>query len=145
MSKNENLENVYFFLLERTIRRFRKFSQREMSKRGFDISGEQWIILKRAHEEPGISQKEIAKSTYKDPASVTRMLDLLEKRGLLERQDHGNDRRSYSIYLTNDGLAFVKNILPLAEEMRDFGLRDVSESEKQTFIKVLNKIYNNLE
>ena len=145
MGENEKLENVYFFLLERTIRRFRKFSQREMSKRGFDISGEQWIILKRTHEEPGISQKEIARSTYKDPASITRMIDLLEKRGLLERQDHGNDRRSYSIFLTKDGLTFVKNILPLAEEMRDFGLRDVSESEKQTFIKVMNKIYNNLE
>jgi len=145
MSKNEQLDNVYFFLLERTVRRFRKFSQRELSKRGFDISGEQWVVLKKAHEEPGISQRDIAKSTFKDPASVTRMIDLLEHRGLVKREDHGEDRRSYSIHLTKEGLKFVEEMLPLAEEMRKFGLRDVTEFEKQTFIKVLNKIYENLE
>jgi len=145
MNDNKKIDSIYFFLLERAVRRFKKFSHREMSKRGFDISGDQWIILRRAYEQPGISQKEIANSTYKDPASVTRMIDLLEKRGLLERQDHGNDRRSHCIFLTTNGLEFVKNILPMASEMQEFGLRNVSENDKQTFVKVLNEIYNNLE
>jgi len=145
MKTEGKLEDVYFFLLERTVRRFRKFGQREFSKRGIDLSSEQWVVMKRVHETPGITQKEIAESTYKDPASVTRMIDLLEKKGLLVRGVEKGDRRAFSISLTKDGMKYVEEILPLAEEMRRFGLKSVSNSDKAVFIKVLNKIYENLE
>jgi len=143
--KEKKLEEVYFFLLERTVRQFRKFSQRELSKRGFDISGEQWVVLKRIHEEAGITQKEIAESTYKDPASVTRMIDLMENRGFVNRKMAADDRRSFSIYLTEKGISFVDEVLPIAGEMRKYGLKDVSPGEKKVFLHVLNKIYENLE
>ncbi|MEQ8325014.1 MAG: MarR family transcriptional regulator [Vicingaceae bacterium] len=139
------LDEVYFFLLERTVRQLRRFNQRELSNKGIDISGEQWVILKRAHESPGLSQKEIAESTYKDPASVTRMLDLLEKRGLLKRMADEGDRRSSSIYTTEEGNNFVESVLPLAAEMRAFGLRSISKEDQKIFMEVLNKIYFNLE
>ncbi len=143
--KEDQLDDIYFFLLERTVRRFRKFSQRELSKRGFDISGEQWVVLKRTYEVQGINQNEIAKSTYKDPASVTRMIDLLEKRGFLKRKNTDGDRRSYEICLTENGRSYVEEVLPLAEEMRKYGLNGVSEKDKEVFVNVLNKIYENLE
>jgi len=142
---DKKLEEVYFFLLERTVRQFRKFSQRELSKREIDISGEQWVVLKRANEHPGVTQKEIAESTYKDPASVTRMIDLLEKRNFVVRKSSDGDRRSYGIHLTKEGKEFVQRVLPLAEEMRSFGLKNVSENDKKVFLEVLNKIYENLE
>lgn len=145
MDKNEKLENIYFFQLERTVRQFRKFSQREMQKRGLDISGEQWVVLKRALEEPGLSQKQIADSTYKDPASITRMIDLLVNRGFLERKANEDDRRSFGIFLTEKGSEFVQKVLPIAVEMRKYGLRGVSNQDKATFVKVLNRIHDNLE
>ena len=145
MKTEEKLEDVYFFLLERTVRRFRKFSQREFSKRSIDLSSEQWVVIKRVYESPGITQKEIAESTYKDPASVTRMIDLLEKKDMLVRGIEKEDRRAFSISLTNDGNKCVEDILPLAAEMRKFGFKSVSNSDKAVFIKVLNKIYENLE
>ena len=143
--KETKLEEVYFFLLERTVRQFRKFSHREFSKRGIDISGEQWVILKRTHENPGLNQKELAEATYKDPASVTRMIDLLDKRSFVERKATPEDRRSYGIYLTKEGRDFVNNVLPLAKDMREYGLKGVSDNDRKVFVDVLNKIHENME
>lgn len=143
--KEKKLEEIYFFLLESTVRQFRKFSQREFAKREIDISGEQWVILKRTRENPGLTQKELAETTYKDPASVTRMIDLLEKRNFVERKSSLEDRRSYGIYLTDEGQDFVDGVLPLAKEMREYGLKGVSEKDRIIFVDVLKKIYTNLE
>lgn len=145
MENIKKLDDIYFFLLERTVRRFRKFSQREFTKREIDLSGEQWVVVKRVHESPGITQTEIANSTYKDPASVTRMIDILEKKEFVVRTAEEGDRRACSINLTVKGQKYVDEVLPLAAEMRKFGMRNVSNQDKETFIKVLNKIYENLE
>jgi DNA-binding MarR family transcriptional regulator len=145
MTKDQQLDTIYFFLLERTVRRIRKFVQREFAKRGHDISGEQWVVLKRLYEMPGISQTDIADSTFKDPASVTRMLDLLELRGFIERRAVQGDRRSTAVHLTEKGGNFVNEVIPLAVEMRKFGMRGVSDEDKEVFLKVLDQVYENLE
>jgi len=145
MKTEDHLEDVYFLLLERTVRRCRKFSQREFLKRGIDLSTEQWTVIQCVYETPGISQSEIAESTYKDPASVTRMIDLLEKKKLLTRGTEKGDRRAFSISLTDEGSKYAEEIFPLTAEMRKFGLRSVSNDDMRVFHKVLNKIYENLD
>ena len=108
-----------------------------------DLTSDQWVVLKRCHEVQGITQKELAESTYKDPASITRILDLLTKKTLIERRQ-GQDRRNFEIWLTPDGEALIKKVLPMAAKTRLEGLAGISESENKAFIKTLEKIWNNL-
>ena len=138
------LEEVYFFLLERTVRQFRKFSKEKMSAEGFNISGEQWVVLKRVSEQEGINQKEIANLTYKDPASVTRILDILQKKGWVIRQPIEGDRRAYGLHLTADGSKLVAKITPVAQRLRAAGLEGVSKKELENLKKTLNKIHKNM-
>ena len=81
--KDKKLEEVVYFLAERMMRRAREYSKAQFKKEKVDLTIDQWVILKRVSEEIGISQVEIASSTYKDPAAVTRILDILVRKGVL--------------------------------------------------------------
>ena len=142
--KDLNLEEVYFYLLERAVRQFRKYSQQLLDEQGITLSGEQWVVLKRISENEGINQREIAELTYKDPASVTRMLDLLEKQDLVSRQPVENNRRTYALFLTIEGKKLVKKITPIAVAARKKGLENIREKDVEKLKQVLNQIYDNL-
>lgn len=138
------LEDVYFFLLERTIRQFRRYSQQAFEAHDIPLTGDQWVVLKRVSEQEGINQREIADLTYKDPASVTRILDLLEKQGLVSRKPVENDRRTYALFLTKTGKKLVEKVTPIAIEVRRKGLEGLTPKEAKQLQAILNKIYENL-
>lgn len=140
---NKQLDEIYFYWLERTTRKFRQFSQKSLQEHGYNITGDQWVILKRLHESPGSLQKDLASATYKDPASVTRTLDLLEKKGLVMRKADPEDRRGFEVYLTKEGENTVQGILPIAVQMRKKGKKGISKQEMKTFKKVMDQLYKN--
>ena len=70
------------------------------------ITVEQWVILKIVHESEALTQKELANKSFRDPASITRTMDLLEKKGLLQRDALPNNRRAYTIALNDQRGAF---------------------------------------
>jgi DNA-binding MarR family transcriptional regulator len=141
----DSLDEVIYFLSERMMRRARDYSKLVFAEQGFDISIDQWVILKRISEEEGISQVDLANATYKDPASVTRILDILEKKGWAERQADENSRRAYKIFLTIEGRNLVEKMLPIVQSIREKGLENLTAKEIETTKKVLKKMYSNLD
>ena len=141
--KDIKLEEVYFFLLERTVRQFRKYAQTLFAEQDITLSGDQWVVLKRISESEGTNQRELAELTYKDPASVTRILDLLEKQSLVRREPVPNDRRTYAVHLTNVGKAMVEKVTPLAIATRRKGLEGLSPEDHAHLKRILQKIYEN--
>ena len=137
------LDDIYIFWLERVTKAFKKNKIQFFKDAGEDLTSDQWVLLKRCHEKPGNTQKDLAESTFKDPASVTRTLDILVKKNLLERKQ-GQDRRNFEIWLTKNGTALVERMLPLAVEKRKEGLAGIPEAEAQQFVKTLEKIWHNL-
>ena len=135
------IEEVYFFWLDKTMKAWKKASNQLFKDLGLKITSDQWIILKRLSERPGLTQRELAHSISKDPASVTRILDLLEKEQLVARAVA--DRRSFTIHLTSSGELLVKKILPEAVRYRKKGIEGVTEEEMKVFRKVLDKIREN--
>lgn len=142
---NKSLDEVYIYLLQRTTRQFKKYSQAVLKGNDIDVTGDQWVIIKRISEQEGISQREVANLTYKDPASVTRILDLLEKKELVVRQAILSNRRTYALFLTKKGKELVEKVLPLAVDMRSKGLKGIKADDIAVFHKVLNLIYKNFE
>lgn len=138
------LEEVYIYLMERAVRQMKRYSHQVLTEHGVHISSEQWVVLKRISDDEGINQREVADLTFKDPASVTRILDLLEKSSLVERKPDEHDRRTYNLFLTDQGRALVAKVTPLAREIRATGLEGISEKEQDVFKRVLRKIYENV-
>jgi DNA-binding MarR family transcriptional regulator len=143
--QNDSLDEVIYFLSERMMRRARDYSKLVFTENGFDISIDQWVILKRISEEEGISQVDLANATYKDPASVTRILDILEKKGWAERQADENSRRAYRIVLTSEGGKLVEKMLPVVLSIRAKGVETLSTEDIETTKNVLRKMYGNLD
>jgi DNA-binding MarR family transcriptional regulator len=143
--KDIDLEQVFIYLVERTERQIKRYANAALKEVGVEITPEQWAILKRIDERAVINQREIAELTFKDPASVTRALDVLEGKNLVRRKSVENDRRAYNLELTEEGLALVAHITPVAQAIRAKGLEGVSAEELQQFKAVLNKIYKNYE
>jgi MarR family transcriptional regulator, organic hydroperoxide resistance regulator len=141
----DSLDEVIYFLSERMMRRAREYSKLVFAEQGFDISIDQWVILKRISEEEGISQVDLANATYKDPASVTRILDILGNKGWAERQADENSRRAYKIFLTTDGRNLVEKMLPIVQSIREKGIENLTAKEIETTKKVLRKMYSNLD
>lgn len=143
MSNDLSLEEVYVFHLEKAYKQFKKYKNDQFQKAGIDLTSDQWILIKRISEMEGISQKDLALSIYKEPASVTRILDILQKRGWIERRNIENDRRVYGLYLTQEGKLLVEKILPLARQIRAKGIEGISEEDSKKLILMLHKIFEN--
>jgi DNA-binding MarR family transcriptional regulator len=139
--KDTPLEDVFIYLIERTERQIKRFANVALKAEGIEISPEQWTLLKRIDEREVINQRELAELTFKDPASVTRTLDFLEKSGLVRREDMAGDRRAYNLVLTGAGVDLVNRITPIAQSVRAQGLKNISPDELEQFKKTLHKIY----
>jgi DNA-binding MarR family transcriptional regulator len=112
--------------------------------KSFEITTEQWMILNRLFEEPGINQKELSERTLKDQGSLTRTLDRMENKGLVKRQINPTDRRSFLIYLTNEGYALRNRIVPIAVECIEDAVKGFTEEEVDTLVALLKKLILNL-
>jgi DNA-binding MarR family transcriptional regulator len=141
--KDIHLDDVFIYLIERTERQIKRFANAALKEKDIEISPEQWTLLKRIGEREIINQRELGELSFKDPASVTRTLDLLEKNGLVRREDMEGDRRAYNLCLTETGVALVERITPIAQMVRAHGLQNISAAELEQFKKTLNKIYEN--
>ncbi|MCG2968914.1 MarR family transcriptional regulator, partial [Escherichia coli] len=78
--------------------------------RPYEITPEQWTVLKKVSESDRITQKQLAIKADKDQATLTKILDLLEKSGHLQRIRNPEDRRSYYIQQTEKGMALQEEI-----------------------------------
>ncbi len=137
------LENVLFYVLERTIKSYRQFAQRNLKKVNEDITIDQWLILKTISDNPNVTQREIAEKVFKDDASITRMIDLLVKKGFLERSPYPEDRRRFGLALTTIGKMAEEEVIPVVLQNRNIALEGLSSEEINTLRNLLLKITDN--
>lgn len=140
-----NIENVILFQIDKTSKISKLYSQREFDRLGMGITVEQWILLKIVEENNGLTQKELADKSLRDPASITRTLDLLTKKGFIERKPVEDNRRQYSICLTKKGESFIDNYLPIIKSHRAKSIDGISKDELTTLNHLLGKIQQNMK
>lgn len=139
----DNLNKVLLFQIDQTSRAAKQYSQREMDEKGMDVTVDQWVLLKIVEEMEQASQKEIADRALRDPASITRTLDLLEKKELLIREAVPGNRRSYSVKLTQKGRKFIKKYMPMVEAHRSNSTKGLSAKEIKLMIELLQRMRSN--
>lgn len=121
----------------------REFSS-AIKNENIDVTPEQWAILNRLNEKSGLTQKEVAKLTFKDNANITRMVDKLEKKGLVIRLPDSNDRRSWNLSITKKGIEIRDLVEPLAANILNKIAKGITKKEMDTYNTLSRKIINNL-
>lgn len=120
-------------------RLFRDFRAAELN-----LTPEQFTILLSLFYKDGITQQELANSTFKDKTGITRLLDNLQKQSLIERKVDEVDRRINQIYLTQVGREFLLKAREIALLTMQDALEGLSEDEIRAGEAVLKKIFKNL-
>ncbi|MFB0844476.1 MarR family winged helix-turn-helix transcriptional regulator [Paenibacillus oleatilyticus] len=98
-----------------------------------DMTPEQFSVLCRLHESDGISQKEIADRTVKDQPTTARILDCLIRKELVRKQTSETDRRSFLVYLTEQGRHKLQLLMPIERQTIEDIFSWMSESEIEAF------------
>ncbi|MBP1153321.1 MULTISPECIES: MarR family transcriptional regulator [unclassified Paenibacillus] len=109
----------------------------------YAITTEQWTVLNRLAEQDGISQKDLAQRAEKDQTNITRILDQLERKGLVERRPNAVDRRSFLTFITDKGKSVNEVLLPVEKEVINSALQGLSKEEIDLLRVMLNRITRN--
>ena len=97
-------------------------------------------ILRLVRIMAGLSQQELAVKLQIHPSRMVAIVDNLEKRGLVERRPNPDDRRLYSLYLTQAGGESLERIGRVAREHQDALLSPLSKEERDTLATLLLRI-----
>ena len=108
-----------------------------------NISPEQFAVLVCLHSGDGLSQNVIAEYVLKDDATITRILDSLEKKKLAVRKKAEHDRRSNLAYLTPKGKGLVEKVFPKVKELNERLLEGVGSDQIGVAFEVLEKLREN--
>ena len=104
----------------------------------------QWIALYYLGKKEFINQKELAVLMQVKESTVARLVDRMEREGLVLRQRKEEDKRAFKLILTDKGLTYRKELLPEGELFNDIISKGISEEEMQSFMMVLKKMRENV-
>ncbi|HZW49698.1 MAG TPA: MarR family transcriptional regulator [Bacillota bacterium] len=97
------------------------------------------------YEKPGITQVEAAAIKRIDKATMGQMIDTLEKKKMVMREKLPNDRRAYSLFLTEQGRALVETKWPDKVKAEEEATQSLSEEERAIFLRLLDKTNEKME
>src|SRR4051812_35573587 len=106
-----------------------------------EAAGMSWtrvLVLRRLAEQT-LTLRGLAARIAADPPYVTLMVDDLEKRGLVERKPHPEDRRAKIVELTAAGRAAVTRAEAILDEPPP-GMRDAPAEDIEAMLRVLERV-----
>ena len=105
----------------------------------------QYVILSWLRDGIAVNPKDICSQFRHDSGALTRVIDQLAERGLLERIRRGRDRRKVELQLTPAGLATIEDLIPFIVEKLNLALADFSATEFEEFLRLLGKLNTTLQ
>lgn len=137
----DRLRNFGFLLKEVSRRYVNRF---EVRAREISLNLAQAKALVRLEKNEGVSQARLAELAEVDPMTMVRILDRMEAEELLERRPDPADRRARCLYLTPKARPILSEIWRLSEEIRAELFAGLSKSEREQFMDVLERLYDNI-
>lgn len=137
-------EQSLFFLIRRTSKAFREKVNQNFAKAGYDVTGEQWRIIRCLWHNDGQRQQDLADIFHKDKTAITRIVDSMEKRDLVVRIPDKIDRRQNLIYLTNKGKRLQEELMKIFMETSLEAQKGIETEQLDIVENVLKKINDNL-
>ena len=117
----------------------------EISQGRFGVLMALWGKCQRAEHGDGDASNCLTPAELADRSAVTRatmtgLIDTLVRDGLVTREPHPEDRRMMSVQLTERGIQLIRGILPNHFREMAWLLQPLTESERQTLVRLLSKI-----
>lgn len=139
----QKLDSVIFYSIEKAIKSYRQFAQKELKQAGLDITVDQWLVLNCISNDPAISQKELSVIVFKDAASITRIIEILVNTGYLSRTSHHSDGRRATLIITTKGKHILAKAAKVVDAYRAKARAGIKKQDLETARQVLLQIIKN--
>lgn len=110
-----------------------------------ELSFAQWVILMALRDKRAETCADIARHMNYDTGAITRLVDQLEKRGLVARARSTTDRRIVHLKLLPKGKAMAKALTPLIVDFWNRILAVVSHADAEKLVGLLTGLNARLE
>lgn len=137
------IEQVILSHIERTNKVVKQQSQAYLDQLGVALTIDQWMLLNLLDEHENISQKELAKLSQRDTASINRSIKILVNQGFVNKETLRNDLRKQQISLSNVGKYYLHNHSKMIEKTRKKFLEGFFPQEMELLRSFLERIQKN--
>jgi len=141
--QEESLDRNFGLILHDVARLLRANFDRRVRDMGLTRS--QWWVLTHLYREDGLSQTELAELMEIEKPSLGRLLDRLEAKNWIKRDNDPKDRRVNRVYLTIDVKPMVREMRQHASDVRQQALAGLSDNQRELFVDTLLKLKENLQ
>lgn len=138
------VSNPSFFKLDATLKKLRNYWQKMFDAQQKDITVDQWLLIENLYKHKKTTHNELARNTSKDITTISRIIELLVKKGLVKRETDAQDRRKVYLQLTPEGVDKYKDVKSLVYDMRKIGWKTLSEADYSELTRILDTIYANI-
>ena len=130
-------------IINRTSRTWRTKLDERLSHLG--LTQARWLVLMHLSRMGGEApQKELAASVGVEGPTLVRVLDGLERLGLVQRLGVAGDRRARRVCLTGRADGVISDIMRIGANLRAEALLGITDTEIEGFYRVLETIMANL-
>lgn len=122
----------------------RIYSRQCFREKNFDITPEQFVVIEVLMHRDGLYQRQLSEITLKDRPNITRIINILEKNGYVNRVADKNKRKVFKIYLTDKAKNLFPALAQVAKDYRKTMTEGIDKNDLETCMSVLNKVLDNL-
>ena len=110
-----------------------------MAQAGLTLTPVQFAALSAIRDHPGIDQATVAGLVAYDRATLGKVIDRLDARGLVARRTSPSDRRAKVLSLTEAGQALLEAARPHVTDVQPMILAGLTKAEQAQFLNLLQK------
>jgi DNA-binding MarR family transcriptional regulator len=111
----------------------------------YRLTTEQYALMRSVQRNPGIRQTEITDKIFAEPNTVTAMVTLLEKRGILRRKPSSTDGRVRQLFLTAHGRTVMNRLSSDWQPMREVLRKCFAGDAGQQALEILDNVFNEMQ
>ncbi len=111
----------------------------EVAAAGFDLTSVQYAAMTVIAANPGIGQAALAQAIAYDRPTTGGVIDRLESKGLVRRENDPHDRRSRLLFLEEAGKTVLAGITPAVRRAQDHMLQGLSAAERKMLLQLVKK------
>ena len=141
----EYLKNRIGSLIYITGTLIRGFSTQTFTEKKFGITPDQYVILALLIENNEIMyQRQLAEILFKDRSNISRIIDIMQKNGLIEKVPDVHGLKIYKLVVTEKGKAIKDSIFCTDIDLRNDITKDITEEELTIMFNTLEKMNRNI-
>jgi len=113
--------------------------------RDYGITLPMWRVLAALNEQDGQRMGDLADRTAIDASTLSRVIDAMERHGLVRRARQNDDARSVAVHANEAGRTMTQRIVPLALHYETVALQGFSGTQAKLLKRMLVRLYRNMD